>query len=130
MKKNTVRQYAQSLYEITKKASSDELPEITKQFLTLLVRHRQLKKFEYIIKEFEQYAKEQEGIQEITVESAHELKAENLKNIKSIFDAKKTEIKNVINPAIIGGIRLVSRDIIYDATIKSQLRQLKEHLSK
>ncbi len=130
MKKNTIRQYAQSLYQITRNAAPKQLPEITKQFLFLLTRHHQLNKIDFIIKEFDQYAKEQEGIQEITIESASTINSENLQNIKKIFGGENTIVHSTIKQNIIGGMRLISKNLIFDATLKKQLQKLKEHLSR
>ncbi|MEK7680611.1 MAG: ATP synthase F1 subunit delta [Patescibacteria group bacterium] len=126
MKKSN-KQYAKALYEVSKDAPKNHLDEVAKQFLSLLLKDRKLKKIEYIIDEFERYSKNQDGIKEVEVESAGELSKITLSKIKKTF-GDNAEIKETTNPNLIGGIRIKVDNIVYDASLKKQLSRLKNQL--
>ena len=49
---------------------------------------------------------------------------------KNITDEEKTKLKNQINESLIGGVKIVIRDRVYDSSIKYKLEQLKSSLIK
>ena len=73
MRKKTNLQFAKALYEITKDLPKSHLPEAIKQFVLILQKNNKLKKVDYIIEEFEAYAKKQEGAKIIEIETARKL---------------------------------------------------------
>ena len=44
--------------------------------------------------------------------------------------AKKVELKNQIDESLIGGVKIVIKDRVYDSSIKYKLEQLKSSLIK
>lgn len=127
MKKQSNKQYAKALYDVSKDAPKGHWAEIAKQFLVLLQKERMLVKVNLIIEEFERYTKKQAGIKELEVESARELDKTTLNKIKKMF-GENSEVKMTVNPDLIGGIRVKVDDIIYNASLKKQLSKLKTSL--
>ena len=80
-----------------------------------------------IIDEFEKYSKKQEGINEIEIESARELDKTTINKIKKMF-GEKSDVKTIVNPDMIGGVRIKVDDVVYDASLKKQLSRLKTSL--
>lgn len=127
MKKQSNRQFAKALYKITKDLPKKELPAVMHQFAVILQKYNKLKKADYIIEEFIKYAKKQEGTKTITVESATELTGSTLTKIKKMF-GDQSEVMENINKNLLGGIKIKVDDMVYDASLKTQLIKLKQSL--
>ena len=127
MKKKSNIQFAKALYEITKDLPKAQLPEVANQFLLILQKNNKLKKIDYIVEEFTNYSKKQEGIKTVIVESARALKPATLNKIKKMF-GEKSEITAAINENLLGGIKIKVDDMVYDASLKTQLIKLKQVL--
>ena len=127
MKKNSNRQYAQALYEVTKDLSGADLSMALKNFVELLIRDRRFKKADNIIFEFEKYVKKQAGEVEVEIISAKKLDKNIIEKIKVVFGEKVKAIEN-IDSNILGGIKLKTEDKILDASLKTQLNNLKVNL--
>ncbi len=127
MRKKTNLQFAKALYEITKDLPKSHLPEAIKQFVLILQKNNKLKKVDYIIEEFEAYAKKQEGAKIIEIETARKLDNAILNKLKKIF-GEKSEITELVNKELLGGARIKVDDMIYDASLKTQLKSLRQQL--
>jgi len=127
MRKKSNFQFAKALYEITKDLPKSNLPEVMEQFVLILQKNNKLKKADYIIEEFISYSKKQEGIKMIEIETARKLDHAILTKLKKTF-GEKSEITEVVNKNLLGGVRIKVDDLIYDASLKTQLAQLKQAL--
>lgn len=127
MPKKSNFQFAKALYEVTKDVPQSQLPETIEQFVLILQKNNKLKKIEYIIEEFVNYSKKQEGIKIITIETSRKLEDAVLKKLKKTF-GEKSEITEVINKDLLGGIKIKVDDLVYDASLKIQLARLKQSL--
>lgn len=128
MKKQSNKQFARALYETTKDLPKKELPEVIRQFVVILQKYNKLKKIDYIIEEFLNYSKKQEGIKTVTAESSTELTGSSLAKIKKMF-GEKSEVTENINKNLLGGIKIKVDDMVYDASLKTQLVKLKQLLN-
>ena len=126
-KKLSTKQFASALYEITDGLKGDKLNEALRQFVLLLVKYHKLKQGARIIEEFEKYAKKKAGIIEIEITSARKLSDATLNHIKKIF-GEHTESIEKIDATLLGGITVKMEDKILDASLKTQLLNLKNSL--
>jgi len=83
---------------------------------------------DYIIKEYEVYEKQQKGIVTLTITTAQTVSATLIKNITKEF-GKDVELTTNIDESLIGGVRVQHNNTILDASIKTQLNQLKRELT-
>lgn len=127
MAKQSNAQFAKALYQIVKDLPKEKMPEVAKEFLSVLQKNSKLKKIEYILTEFEAYAKKQSGIKTIELETVHPVENKTLEKIKQIF-GKESEISQTINKEMLGGIKIKVDDTVYDASLKTQLQRLKQSL--
>lgn len=71
---------------------------------------------------------------QVQVTSAVELSEAQLKKITEAvgnkYPKRKIEIGTVLDPKIIGGIKLVADAVEYDGTVAGKLNRLKQHLQK
>lgn len=126
MKRHTAKQYAHALYEATKDLSGKSLDFAVRAFGDILLRDRAVHLAEAIIAEYDAYAKKQAGEVELKVTTVTEITDSHKKILKDVFNS--THIVEIIDPDIVGGIKVRAGDTIYDATIKTQLSKLKESL--
>lgn len=127
MKKNSPRQFAIALYEATSGAKKDDIEQIVANFAALLAKGRQLKLADKIIEEFINYAKEKDGLVRINITTATKLDENIIESIKKVF-GKKVETTENIDKSIIGGLIVRTKDVILDASVKTQLTKLKQSL--
>ncbi len=137
MKKKSPKIYARALYEAVKDLRGVELKIALDRFVQLLHREAALKKADRILAEFERYGKEQEGIVSITVTSSRELAAATLNSVKKVFSApggsafgggKTVEATEKVDPKLLGGVVIRTKDTILDGSLRTQLNSLKMKL--
>lgn len=100
--------------------------------LLFLVEKKRLKELPAIVEEFIALSNDAQGIAEATVYSTRSLTDEERAHISSAF-AKEVgksslNIHNVVDPSLIGGLRIQIGNRIYDNTLSSKLNRLKRNL--
>jgi len=128
MPKQSNKQLAIALYEATQDLSENDLKKVVSNFVLLLVKIHKFKQANNIITEFTRYAKKQEGIMDIEITSARKLDSEVIENIKKIFGDQTVSIEKT-NPDILGGVIIKTEEVIFDASLKTQLIKLKQVFS-
>lgn len=126
-KKISNKQFAEALFETTKGLKGEKLNEALRQFVLLLVKYHKLKQGSRIIAEFEKYAKKQAGVVEIEITSARKLSEITLDHIKKVFGEQVESIEKV-DETLLGGVTVKMEDKILDASLKTQLLNLKQSL--
>ena len=121
-------QLAQALYEITVDTKGEQTKKAIAEFVKLLIRVHKVTRSANIIAEFEKYAKKRQGIVSIEVQSARKLDEKTLDNIKKVF-GKEVEATEFVDEKMLGGIKVKTEDKILDASLKTQLNQLKQFLA-
>ncbi|HRH23086.1 MAG TPA: ATP synthase F1 subunit delta [Candidatus Magasanikbacteria bacterium] len=127
MAKLLTRQYGKILFESTKGLKGLELESVIKNFLLFLQSKQMLSKADRIMKEYERYAKEAQGIKMIEIVSARKLTESAIKEISKHF-GEKVEATVTIDPKLLGGIMIKTENEILDGSIKGQLEKLKQQL--
>jgi F-type H+-transporting ATPase subunit delta len=128
----TVKQYAQSLYEVVSKAEDGDLNVALKNFVKMLSARRNLNKAGRIIAEFEKIWNREQGIAEGELVSARKLD-ENIApllhcSIAKLLEVKEVKLENQIDKNILGGFVVKIGDLIIDGSVKNQLNSLKNRL--
>ena len=130
MKVNT-KNYAIALYHTIKETKGEALKSTLKNFVRLLAQKNLFSYAPKIINDFNQYYNEAEGIIEVRVTSALDLSEAEKKDIKNqikVLTDKKIELTTEVNPELIGGIKIAFADNLIDASVKTQLENLKKQL--
>lgn len=86
-----------------------------------------------IFESFNSYCNEYRGICEGYIYSTLKLEPKVISQIEekiSKIEHQKVELKNVIDPTLIGGVKIVIHDRIYDGSIKHQIEMMKVDLLK
>ena len=90
-----------------------------------MAKSHKLKQANNIIAEYVKYAKAKEGIMDIEITTAQKADKKVIDEIKAIF-GKKTESIEKIDKTILGGVKIRTEELIFDATIKTQIGKLKQ----
>ncbi|MDP1709556.1 MAG: ATP synthase F1 subunit delta [Candidatus Komeilibacteria bacterium] len=128
MKKRNPIAYARALYEATLGLSGEKLGVVIGRFVSLLAKHQMLKSSSRIITEFERLSKERAGIMEIQIIGSRELPAATVNQIKKVF-GEKVEATMSVEPALLGGVVVKTKDTILDGSLRTQLNNLKVKLA-
>lgn len=106
--------------------------ETTLNTLYLLIERKRIGSLLAMIDQFQKLAYEASGMAEAVVYSAKKLTDEEQQQIAATFAKKlhkaKVVVKNIVNPDLIGGVRIRIGDYIYDGSIQAQLDSLKREL--
>ncbi len=132
--KVTPKQYAQSLYEITRKKKGSQVRADIKKFVEVLVKNNDLKSGKKIVNEFIKIRNKEEGIVEAEVMSARKLDSSVVKMlngyIAKLSGAKKVILKKDLNKDLLGGVVIKYGDKILDGSMKTKLSNLKEGMKR
>jgi F-type H+-transporting ATPase subunit delta len=105
--------------------------EIFVNFLRVLARHGRLDLLPAILKESQLIHEKNAGKQRVKVTSAKELNESEIKNIQDKLAASlpfTPIIMPEVNPDLIGGIVIQIGDKVYDSSLRSRLKQLRDRL--
>jgi F-type H+-transporting ATPase subunit delta len=132
--KISIKQYSQTLLELTDGKSEQEISVIVGKFALQLKNDGQIKNVSKIVQKFSEIYNVKNGIVEATVISARKLENDQIGKIENVikekYSAKEVMIENVIDKEIKGGIIVKVGDEVLDGSITSQLKRLKNILSK
>lgn len=107
--------------------------EEIKSLLKVVCQNHRAKYIIEIFDEFNSLVNEYRGVKEGLVYSAQKLSEAQLTKLnKKISEVEHmpTELKNIIDPSLIGGVKVVINDHIYDGSIKHHLEDMRISLLK
>lgn len=125
--KYTPKQYAQALYESLKEVKEEDADLISKNFYNILLRNNDLKLVNKIIENIEEIDKKERNIFEVKISSADKLTPETISKLRTLM-GDRAQIKEKVNPKLIGGLKIQIEDLLIDGTIKEKLNKLKRSL--
>jgi len=132
--KTTIKQYAQTLFELTDGKSEQEISAMVKKFAEQLKKDGQIKNAKRIMEKFAEIYNEKNGIVVAEITTKEKIGKDAIGNvekfIKERYSAKEVVIENNIDEKIQGGIIIRVGDEILDASVSAQLRKLQNILSK
>ena len=102
-------------------------------FLKLLSKKHRIFIFDKIAKEFIKDANEDLGILEGFIYSTEELTKDEIKKVEEAISKKldnKVELKNLIDTRLLGGVKVVVHDHVFDGSLKGKLNSLRNNLNE
>lgn len=100
-------------------------------FLKLLIKKRRIRYILEISKDFKKLCNEYFGIEEGILYTSFEISPEMLKQVELAVgkkEKKTVHLKVVIDPSLIGGIKIEIKNRIYDGTLMNKVTLLKKEL--
>ena len=113
-------------------AKNYKLPNLV-NFLKLITEKHLVYHFHDIAKEVNKQINVELSIDEGFVYSVEPLSTKELSSIEKAISNKrghKVELTNLVDPRLIGGVKVVVHDHVYDGSIKGKLETLKENLNE
>lgn len=110
----------------------DELTHL-ESFLAIIIKHHRAGMFHSIVECFVSLANQARGILEGYVYSAIRLSKEQLSSLEEAFSKKmkkKVELKNIVDPSLLSGVRVAINGQLYDSSAKGRLEELRTHLNQ
>ena len=107
--------------------------EDIKNLIKIIVQNHRARYIIDIFDGFNSLVNEYRGVKEGLVYSTEKLSESQLAKLnKTISEVEKTptELKNIIDPTLIGGVKVVINDHIYDGSVKHHINELKKTLLK
>lgn len=129
--KVTPKQHARVLYELCKKVPASRMDDITKEYVVYFAKRGKAKLLPGIAQELEKYLSFIEGTISIEVATAHPLDDQTLTHIKNVIKKSSKKEPAILmrhDAKLIAGIRIKAGHTVIDASIRSYLQQLKEHI--
>lgn len=120
-------------YEVIDELCSSYKLDNLSNFIKLITSKHVILKFHDLYLEINKQINAILGVDEGIVYSVDSLSDLQLKNIETAISKKrghKVELKNKLDSSLIGGVRVVVHDHIYDGSIKGKLENLKTALNE
>ncbi|MDP4000855.1 MAG: ATP synthase F1 subunit delta [bacterium] len=129
----TPKQLAIALQQALETSRPEDSDKVLDNFVAVLKENKALHMFEQASAEFHKLELEEKGIKEVVVKSAKPLNKSNEQEIVNAMNKivnSKVELKKQIDESLIGGVLVSVDDTVIDASVKNQLEQLKNNLSR
>jgi F-type H+-transporting ATPase subunit delta len=98
-----------------------------------LIDQRRLVDFPAIREEFERLASEAAGLRRAEIVSAGELRNDQLERLRRALSARtggEVEVTARVDPSLLGGVIAKVGDLVFDGSLRTQLRQLRANLTR
>lgn len=103
-----------------------------RSFFSLLIDQRRLVDFPVIREEFERRASEDAGIRRAELISAGPLADDQLARLRRALATRtggEVEVSVQVDPSLLGGVIAKVGDLVFDGSLRTQLRQLRANLT-
>ncbi len=118
---------AKRLGELLLDICGDKLSNEGRNFILLLVESKRVEVLPEVSELFEQLKTQHEGVLEAKVASAFAMTDEQLKDLVAGLESKfkcKIEAKVDVNSELIGGVKVVIGDEVFDASVRGKLEAM------
>jgi F-type H+-transporting ATPase subunit delta len=124
--KRSEKQLAEAFVLAVEGKSDSDVTQAASDLMDLLIERKEVHRIRGVIDAIEQVWAQRYGAATISVTTAHPLTAALRKKLEEV--AKGAEIKESVDPEIIGGAKLRIDEQIIDGSIKGHLEQLEAKL--
>ena len=115
-------------FDVITGVAKTALPESAKNFLRVVIDNGRLGVLPEIAQQFRALKNSQSGSSDATVFSAFALDASALAELATTLEkrfGRKLNLTVELEPALIGGVRVVAGDEVLDTSVKARLEQMK-----
>ncbi len=125
---------SESLYEVISSVATAGRPasQTAQNFLRVVIDNGRLTALPEIASQFHALVNARSGVSDAVIHSAFPIDAAQLEDVVAALErrfARKLNVSVVLEPELIGGIRAVVGDEVYDASVKARLQHMKSVLS-
>jgi len=129
--KLTSEQYAQGLFEAIRETSPKDYDLVLDKFVKILVQEGALENYEEIEREYKILENQAKGINaaKVTITKEAKVSRELVDELNKVV-GKKLDVRTKVDEGIIGGIVIRVGDTLIDASVRTQLKNLKKSLKE
>lgn len=123
---------AQQVFDLIAGVCKQALPEIGRNFLLAVIENGRVAVLPEIARQFRSLVNAQLGAFDAVVYSAYDIDSAALADLAGVLEkrfARKLKLQVVLEPELIGGVRVVVGDEVLDLTVKARLEQMKVALT-
>ncbi len=124
--KNNDKQLAEAFVSAVEGKSEKDVAQAAADLVTLLAQRNETHRMRGVVDAIDAVWSERYGAATITVEIAHPLSSTVKKKLETV--AQGAEIRETVDPSIIGGAKLRIDERIIDGSVKGHLEQLEKAL--
>lgn len=120
------------IFDLIAGVAKVDLPEAAKNFLRTVIENGRLNALPEMATQFRALKNAQSGSSDAIVHSAFPIDAAALADLGKTLEAqfkRKLNLSVVLQPELIGGIRVVVGDEVLDTSVKARLQQMKVALT-
>jgi F-type H+-transporting ATPase subunit delta len=117
---------------VARSADGAPLSDAAKNLLSTVIDNGRLAALPEIATQFQALVDARSGVSQATIESAFPIDDAQLATVKAAMErrfGRKLETTVVLEPALIGGVRVVVGDEVLDTSIRARLEQMKAALT-
>lgn len=128
----SINNLARAIYESSLHKDGKELDVVTKNAVVLISKKHLLSKSKEILAQLEKIIDKNEEIVRAKISSKEKISKKIVDEIedfiKKRYKAKNTLLEFVIDPKLLGGIKIEIGDEIIDTTLKNRIKKLENYL--
>ena len=120
------------VFEVIAGVLKTELPTMGQNFLRTVIDNERIAALPEIADQFRALKNAQQGSFDAVIYSAFDIDAAALADLSTVLEkrfARKLNVKVELQPDLIGGVRVVVGDEVFDTSIKARLQQMKVALT-
>ena len=120
------------VFDVITGVCKQALPEIARNFLRTVIDNGRVAVLPEIAQQFRALVNAQLGAYDAVVYSAYDIDGAALADLAGVLEkrfARKLKLQVVLQPELIGGVRVVVGDEVLDTSVKARLEQMKVALT-
>lgn len=122
----------EQVFDVIKAVIKQALPEMGANFLRTVIENGRLAALPEIARQYREQMNARQGSSDAVVYSAYDIGGAELSGLGSVLEkrfGRKLNLQVVLQPELIGGVRVVVGDEVLDTSIKARLEQMKVALT-
>jgi F-type H+-transporting ATPase subunit delta len=120
------------VFEVIVGVTKQTLPDMGRNFLRTVIDNGRVAVLPEIARQFRNLMNAQQGSSDAVVYSAYDIDPVGLADLASVLEkrfGRKLNLQVVLQPELIGGVRVVVGDEVLDTSIKARLEQMRVALT-
>jgi F-type H+-transporting ATPase subunit delta len=109
-----------------------QLPDMARNFLRTVIENGRVAVLPEVAKQFRDLVNAQSGTSDAVVYSAYDIDAATLSGLSGVLEkrfGRKLNLQVLVQPELIGGVRVVVGDEVLDTSVKARLEQMRVALT-
>lgn len=122
----------EQVFDVIVGVAKQKLPDMGRNFLRTVIDNGRVAVLPEIARQFRNLMNAQQGSSDAVVYSAYDIDAAGLADLAGVLEkrfGRKLNLQVVLQPELIGGVRVVVGDEVLDTSIKARLEQMRVALT-